>query len=139
MKSNNKELIIDYMIDKIDWNKIKSYHKKLNIKWEFSNGDEKIPDILDLKSGFKEILYQMIEQDLKLIALENWLIYWDRTNGLDADLKIIFKLFDIEFLNTKSTDELDNLSDLLNKAVESEDYEKAALLRDKIKKELNKR
>jgi hypothetical protein len=122
---------INRVITSIDWRKIKSYHAKLGIRWEYEVDKEiirKVPSIPELKEELSSILFHMDEENLEYISYGSWVIFWDReTNG---DIRVIFRLADFSFEDSAGTKE--DLESALQKAVESEDYEYAALIRDEI-------
>jgi len=151
------------IIEKIDWEKIEKFYKTFEIYWQFRKDDgefeSRIPNIKELKKELETILNYMLEKELNFINYENWMIFYDKDDKNLEEIRIIFKLIDQLFLVKnefyfpfdgndflsdeiedeieKDTDKEDNLEYLNKKlkiAIEKEDYETAAELRDKIKK-----
>lgn len=128
--------IIMSVILSVNWKSIKAFHKKLGITWIFENdnGDiiERIPTVGELKDDLKKILTHMNLEEITYISYGNWVIFWDMDNHEAGDIRVIFRLADfiVENGNTQERLEL-----ALANAIESEDYESAAMLRDKLKKE----
>jgi hypothetical protein len=54
-------------------------------------------------------------------------VFWDREKN--DDIRVIFRLADFSFEDSAANEDLENA---LKKALDSEDYEHAALLRDEI-------
>jgi hypothetical protein len=132
MKS--RDLYIDKVVRTIDWRKIKSYYRKLGIHWEYQEGDEtrrKTPSIADLKEDFKSLLSHMLVQDIGYISYGSWIVFWDREEEDLGDIRVIFRLADFVFEEDKKS--YLSLEERLNKAVEREDYEYAAIIRDEIR------
>jgi hypothetical protein len=76
---------IDRVIGMIDWAKIKSYHKKLGILWEFTYDKEIIrrtPNIPELKDELRSLLNHMNEEGLNYISHGNWVVFWDKERVL---------------------------------------------------------
>jgi len=128
------------IIRSIDWRKIKSYHKKLDIYWEIQEGKESvkaIPSIGELKNNLQSIFEHMLTENLFYISHGNWIIFWDRVADEPGDIRVIFRLAD--FVYEEDKDSYEALQKALELAIEKEDYEYAAVLRDEIiKKDLNK-
>ena len=132
---------INRIISTIQWRKIKSFHKKLNILWEFENekGEDpiqRIPTVLELKDELKSLLRYMKEEDCDYLSYGNWVIFWDRGEGEIGDIRVIFRLADFQYQENPETK--DSLEDALQKAIENEDYEYAAIIRDTLQKNENK-
>jgi hypothetical protein len=118
---------INRVISTIDWRKIKSFHTKLGIKWQYEFDKEiihKVPTVPELKAELTSILYHMATESLDYLSYGNWVIFWE-----DQDIRVIFRLADFSFEgdHTKET-----LMEALQRAVEMEDYEYAAVIRDEI-------
>jgi len=128
------------VIRNINWRKIKSYHKQLNILWEFEYDKEqvkRIPTVAELKDDLRSIFDHVLSEDLNYISYGNWIIFWDRDEGISGDIRVIFRLADFIFEEDKETRK--SLEMALEKAIEKEDYEYAAEIRDALhKKELEK-
>ncbi len=125
---------IEKIIHAIDWRKIKSYYKKLEIHWEYQDDKQtvkKTPSVAELKDDFRSILSHMLDQNINYISYGSWIVFWDRDEGALGDIRVIFRLADFIFEDDKSSAE--NLAEKLKKAVESEDYEYAAVIRDELK------
>lgn len=130
----DKVLYIDKVIHSIDWDKIKSYYHKLGIQWSYQNDNETIshsPSISELKEDLRSILLHMLEQDISYISYGNWIIFWDREEDNLGDIRVIFRIADFVFEEDNISESLENK---LAKAIENEDYEYAAIIRDEIKK-----
>jgi hypothetical protein len=132
---------INRIISTIQWRKIKSFHKKLNILWEFEieEGKEplkRVPTVLELKDDLKSILRYMKDEDCDYLSYGNWVIFWDHTEGEIGDIRVIFRLADFQYQENPETK--DSLEDALQKAIENEDYEYAAIIRDTLQKNENK-
>jgi hypothetical protein len=129
------KLIIAVILS-INWKNIKSFHKKLGITWIFENKDgeeyERVPTVPELKEDLKQILKHMHTEGITYISYGNWVIFWDMDNDEAGDIRVIFRIADfvIENGNTRERLEL-----ALSKAIEDEDYEAAAIIRDELKKE----
>jgi hypothetical protein len=127
---------VSRIVSSIDWKRIKSYHTKLGIMWEYEVDGEhiqKVPTIAELKGELASILSHMIEQGLDYISYGSWIIFWDN-EGLESNgVRVIFRLADFSFEEDQQNRE--DLEDLLKKAIEREDYEYAAVIRDEINKE----
>ena len=124
---------IDKVVRTIDWRKIKSYYRKLGIHWEYQDGDEthrKTPTVADLKEDFRALLNHMLVQDIGYISYGSWIVFWDREEGGLGDIRVIFRLADFVFEEDKKS--YLSLKERLDKAVEREDYEYAAIIRDEI-------
>jgi hypothetical protein len=126
---------VEKIIHSIDWKKIKSYHKKLNILWEFHEDKEvyrRLPYVSELKSELRSIFDHMMTEDLSYISYGNWIIFWDRDEKPTGDIRVIFRLADFVF--EEDTTSQSNLELALEKAIEKEDYEHAAIIRDALNK-----
>jgi len=126
---------ISRIINAIDWRKIKGYHKKLGILWEFNDDKQiirRVPTIRELQDEFKSIVSHMNEQNINYISYGNWVIFWDRDSSSIGDIRVIFRLVDFHFEENRNSRE--SLEEALRKAVEKEDYEYAAILRDTLRK-----
>jgi len=124
---------INKVVSSIDWKKIKSYHAKIGIKWEYVIDKEiayKVPSIPELKSELASILHHMAEEKLDYISHGSWVIFWEIDAG---DIRVIFRIADFSFEDYTGTKQ--SLEADLKNAVDSEDYEVAAVIRDKINKE----
>ena len=125
---------INKVVNSIDWKKIKSYHQKLRILWEYTKDDviiKKVPTVLELKKDFRQILLHMIEQEITYISYGHWVIFWERDQKDLGDLRAIFRLAD--FTHEQEKGNILMLEEMLCSAIEAEDYEKAALIRDELK------
>jgi hypothetical protein len=132
---------INRIISTIQWRKIKSFHKKLNILWEFEiedGGDpiQRVPTVLELKDDLKSILRYMKDEECDYLSYGNWVIFWDHEEGEIGDIRVIFRLADFQYQGKPETK--DSLEDALQKAIENEDYEYAAIIRDTLQKNENK-
>jgi len=126
---------ISRIINAIDWRKIKGYHKKLGILWEFNDDKQiirRVPTIRELQDEFRSIVSHMNEQNINYISYGNWVVFWDRDSGSIGDIRVIFRLVDFHFEENRNSRE--SLEEALRKAVEKEDYEYAAILRDTLRK-----
>jgi hypothetical protein len=133
MKDYNKA--INRVLSSIDWKKIKSYHAKLGIRWEYEIDKEivyKVPSIPELRTELSSILSHMMEEQLDYISHGSWVVFWDYESG---DIRVIFRLADFSFEDNSGSRE--SLEDALKKAVEQEDYEYAAVIRDEINNKNN--
>ena len=132
-----KQAIINKIITSLDWKKIKLYHNKLGIKWQYEDDKELVfrtPTIPELKNDLQKILEHMVDEKLDYISHGSWIVFWD----LEIDnIRVIFRLADFCFDKSKKkeTNTLENLEILLKKAIDTEDYESAAKLRDQINRE----
>lgn len=128
------------VIQSIDWRKIKSYHKKLNITWEIEDDSKvikKIPSTDELRDELRSIFEHMLDENLSYISYGSWIIFWDREEGVSGDIRVIFRLADFIFEEDKKSRR--SLELALAKAIEKEDYENAAVIKDKLnKKEISK-
>jgi hypothetical protein len=134
MKNCNKA--ISRVLESIDWRKIKTYHAKLGIRWEYKVDKEivyKTPTIPELKSELSSIFQHMVDENLDYISYGSWVIFWDRE--ATGDVRVIFRLADFSFEDSQSTEITTSCEELkvaLEKALQSENYEYAAQLRDEI-------
>jgi hypothetical protein len=137
---NHYREAFEKVIQSIDWRKIKSYHKKLNITWEINDDKEiikRMPSVEELRGELRSIFEHMITEDLSYISYGSWIIFWDREEGVSGDIRVIFRLADFVFEEDKQTRR--SLELALEKAIEKEDYENAAEIRDALnKKEISK-
>jgi hypothetical protein len=128
MKDHKKA--INKVLTSIDWRKIKSYHAKLGIRWEYEVDKEivyKVPSIPELRTELSSILTHMLEENLDYISHGSWVVFWDSDTG---DIRVIFRLADFSFEDKNPSKE--SLEEALKKAVEREDFEYAAVIRDEI-------
>ena len=143
MKRAHAKLIKE-AVESIDWKKIMYFHNALNIQWQIEEDDgniiERAPSEEEVRDELQQLLKFAVEKNLKVLDYGNWIVYWSdgETTKLDnikgAVIEIIFSS-DSYFVNTEDTkDTLDDLNKKMRIAIEEEDYESAALLRDKIKK-----
>lgn len=118
----------------IDWKKIKSYHTKLGIKWEYTYDKEtvyKVPSTPELKTELTSILNHMNEKKLDYISYGSWVVFWDHDST--GDIRVIFRLADFSFENENAVaTSRENLEELLANAVKNENFEYAAIIRDQI-------
>jgi hypothetical protein len=123
------------VIQSINWRKIKTYHKKLNILWEVEDDKQiikRVPTVGELRNELRSIFEHMLSQDLAYISYGNWIIFWDREESISGDIRAIFRIADFIFEEDKKS--LASLEIALAKAVENEDYENAAKIRDTLHK-----
>jgi hypothetical protein len=126
---------IDRIVNAIDWRKIKDYHKRLNILWEFVEDKQtvqRIPTIPELRSELRSIIFYMSEANLDYISYGSWVLFWDRDKGEVGDIRAIFRLADFHF--EENANSVSTLEDALQRALEKEDYESAAAIRDTLQK-----
>lgn len=125
------------VIQSINWQKIKTYHKKLNILWEVEDDKQiikRVPTVGELRNELRSIFEHMLSQDLAYISYGNWIIFWDREECISGDIRAIFRLADFIFEEDKKS--LVSLEIALAKAIENEDYENAAKIRDTLHKKV---
>jgi len=128
----NYKQAIGKVIESIDWKKIKSYHAKLGIQWEYEIDKEivkKVPSIPELRDELSSILNHMAEEQLDYISYGSWIVFWDVESS--HEIRVIFRLADFSFEDSVKPNR-EKLEVDLQKAVESEDYEYAAVIRDEI-------
>jgi hypothetical protein len=133
---------INQLIKSIDWIRIKSIHKKLNILWEFEDDKQtvtRVPTVGELKDEFRALIQHMNENDLNYVSYENWIVFWEKTDDQPfGSLRAVFRLLDYSFSESEETESEESLSEDLNAelkiALDNEDYEYAALIRDELKK-----
>jgi UvrB/uvrC motif len=128
-------LAINRIINAIDWSKVKSYHKKLGIFWEIENGKDtvkRLPTVGELKDELRSIIYHMYEENLSYISYGSWVIFWERNDYSIGDIRVIFRIADFHF--EENTNDRKSLEEALQKAIEKEDYEYAAVIRDTLNK-----
>lgn len=126
---------IGRVIGSIDWRKIKSYHKKLGILWEYTVDKEtfqRVPNVPELREELRSLLSHVIEENLSYISHGSWVIFWDREEGDIGNIRVIFRLADFLFEEHRQGQE--SLEEALRKAIEKEDYEYAAVIRDSLQK-----
>jgi len=132
---NHRVSASERVIQSIDWRKIKSYHKNNNILWEIDDDKEtlkRLPSVAELRDELRSIFSHMISEDLHYISHGSWIIFWDREDSVIGDIRVIFRLAEFVFEEDKKSKQA--LEKALEKAVESEDYENAAVLRDALNK-----
>jgi hypothetical protein len=132
---NQYKSAYERVIQSINWRNIKSYHKKLNIRWDMEYDKEiisRIPNVAELKSDIRAIFEHMLEEDLHYISYGNWIIFWDREEGNVGDIRVVFRLAEFVFEEDKTS--RNSLEKALEAAIEKEDYENAANLRDALNK-----
>lgn len=130
---------INRVISMIDWRKIKGYHKKLGIRWEFTYDKEtvsRIPNVGELKEELKSLLNHVHEENLNYISHGSWVIFWEHDTAGIGDIRVIFRIADFHFEENKESKE--SIEAALIKAIEKEDYEYAAILRDSLQKKTSK-
>jgi excinuclease UvrABC helicase subunit UvrB len=126
---------IDRIVNAIDWKKIKDYHKRLNILWEFTEDKQivqRVPTITELRNELRSIIFYMNEENLDYISYGSWVLFWDKEKGEVGDIRVIFRLADFHF--EENANSVESLEDALQKALEKEDYESAAAIRDTLQK-----
>ena len=75
----------------------------------------------------------MYNEKLTYISYGNWVIFWENQEDTKiGDIRIVFRLADFVF---ESSNTRERLETALNQAIENENYEYAAKLRDEINKE----
>lgn len=127
---------ISRVINMIDWTKIKGYHKKLGILWEFEYDKEtirRIPNVPELKEELRSLLVHMKEENLSYISHGTWVVFWEREKSSVGDIRVIFRIVDFHF--EENTHNKESMEAALKKALEREDYEYAAILRDEMRRE----
>lgn len=153
MKNSSK---LDKIVNGIDWDTVYDYHKKLNILWDIKNKDgsidTRIPAIDDLREELLQLIVYMDDNDCDYLSYGTWVIFWetDDPNKL-GEIRIIFRLGDYVISDTERNpkdgnyipfpengDSLKYLKTQLEDAIDEEDYELAALIRDEIQ-DLNKK
>lgn len=133
---------INQLIKSIDWIRIKSIHKKLNILWEFEDDKQtvtRVPTVGELKDEFRALIQHMNENDLNYVSYENWIVFWEKTDDQPfGSLRAVFRLLDYSFSESEETESEESPSEDLDAelkiALDNEDYEYAALIRDELKK-----
>lgn len=132
---NHRVSASERVIQSIDWRKIKSYHKNNNILWEIEDDKtthKRLPSVAELRDELRSIFSHMMSEDLHYISHGSWIIFWDREDSDIGDIRVIFRLAEFVFEEDKKSKQA--LEKALEKAVESEDYENAAVLRDALNK-----
>ena len=133
---------INQLIKSIDWIRIKSIHKKLNILWEFEDDKQtvtRVPTVGELKDEFRALIQHMNENDLNYVSYENWIVFWEKTDDQPfGSLRAVFRLLDYSFSESEETESEESPSEDLDAelkiALDNEDYEYAAIIRDELKK-----
>jgi len=143
MNSSQEKMVQD-VVKSINWNRIKYFHHIFGIKWQFQEKEgfiaERFPTVSDLKEELRTLLRFAMEKNTPVLEYGNWLIFWTseelaKKQGTEgARLEAIFSLEDSIALDTSSLDSesIEDAKIKLEEAVEREDYEKAAKLRDRI-------
>lgn len=129
--------LIDGVIFSINWVEIKSFHRKLSILWEFEDGENsifRVPTVSELRSELRTILWHMHNEELTYISYANWVVFWNCDEGQE-DVRAIFRVADFYYGREVYDDK--NYEEELKKAIEDEDYEYAARLRDQKEKKIN--
>jgi excinuclease UvrABC helicase subunit UvrB len=79
------------------------------------------------------MLEHMYNEKLTYKYYGNWVIFWENQEDTKiGDIRIVFRLADFVF---ESSNTRERLETALNQAIENENYEYAAKLRDEINKE----
>ena len=135
---------INQVIKSIDWVRIKSIHKKLNILWEFEDDKQtvsRVPTVSELKDEFRFLVQHMNENDLDYVSYENWVVFWEKEDDQPfGSLRAVFRLLDYSFTESEETiieseeSPSEDLDAELKIALDNEDYEYAAVIRDELKK-----
>lgn len=138
------EKMISNIIRNMNWSRIKHFHHLLDLKWQFQDNKgnivERFPTITELKDELKTLIkFAMVEKE-KSIETGNWLIKWElieeENKTPNFTLEVFFVLEDAISIETGvkdySKDTLPKLEDQLKSAVDSENFEEAAKLRDII-------
>ena len=97
---------INRIIDAIDWKKIKDYHRKLGIYWEYVVDKEtvrKLPTVADLKDELRSIIRHMKDENLNYISYGSWVVFWERDKESIGDIRVIFRLADFHFEENRNT------------------------------------
>jgi len=129
-----KDKAISRVINMIDWTKIKGYHKKLGIMWEFNFDKEtvrRVPNVPELKEELRSLLMHMKDENLNYISHGSWVVFWEREKSSVGDIRVIFRIADFHFEENQQSQE--SIEAALKQAIEKEDYEYAAILRDELK------
>jgi len=132
---NHYVAAFERVIQSIDWRKIKAYHKNNNILWEIEDDKEtlkRLPSVAELRNELRSIFDHMLLENLNYISYGSWIIFWDREDGSTGDIRVIFRLAEFVFEEDKKS--YHALQKALEKAIETEDYEHAAELRDALNK-----
>jgi hypothetical protein len=127
---------IGRIVASIDWKKIKSFHTKLGITWEYEVDKEivnRVPTIPELKGELTSILSHMVDEKLDYISYGSWIVFWE--NNEPGGVRVIFRVADFSFEENKQSK--DSLEEMLKNAIEREDYEYAAVIRDEINNKNN--
>lgn len=136
--------MVQDVVKAINWNRIKYFHHIFGIKWQFQEKEgfiaERFPTISDLKEELKTLLKFAMTKNTPVLEWGNWLIFWTnedlakRQGTEGARLEAIFSLEDSIALDSSSLDleSIESTRMKLEEAVDKEDYEKAAKLRDRI-------
>jgi len=142
MKANHEKMIQE-VVRSINWSRIKHFHQVFKIKWQFEEKEghivERFPTISELKEELKALLKFAISKNTRSLDYGNWLIFWTdedaaaREGLSSARLEAIFSLEETFVIDNSSDDDaIKILESKLERAVETEKYEEAARLRDKI-------
>lgn len=143
MNSSQEKMVQD-VVKAINWNRIKYFHHIFGIKWQFQEKEgfiaERFPTISDLKEELRTLLRFAMSKNTPVLEYGNWLILWTnedlaKKQGTEgARLEAIFSLEDSIALDTSSQDleSIEATKMKMEEAVNKEDYEKAAKLRDRI-------
>lgn len=141
MKTNHEKMIQE-IVKSINWNRIKYFHQVFKIKWQFEEKDghinERFPTIAELKDELRALLRFTIDKNMRSLDYGNWLIFWTdesqaKREGLtSARLEAIFSLEETFVIDSGEEDAVKVLESKLEAAVQSERYEEAAKIRDKI-------
>lgn len=113
----------------LNWRLIKSAHKSMGILWEYEDGSTKVPTIPELKAQVESLIDWCIKEDKVIAEADFWLVTVSR------DPACINVWFTLEYSGAYYIGESERqLEDQLKESIEKEDYEKAAMIRDKIAK-----
>lgn len=134
--------MINNVISNVDFVKILHFCKKNNILYQFvddkGNFLERCPSISDLVDDLGTILIYVIERDLEYFQYGNWVITWKNkkksmTSGNEAEsLEVIFSLDRVFIMNDSDSNRIKTLEEMLNVAIENEEFEQASKLKEKI-------
>ncbi len=155
------EQMIENIIQDLDWRMILDFYDKLNLTWygkdilKKNSLEKRKPTIEELQNELRTVCRFVIHKGMSEFIYERWTILWldpkdfdeeefNKKDDFGCQLEVIFSptralTFENTFEELEPEDEIDPIEmetdvlvDMLNKAVDKEEYEIASKLRDKI-------
>ena len=132
--------LIDNVISNVNWTYVKYVHDRLEITWEPDRDDENScahsPSIYELQEELRIIVKFALIKDIPIVECGNWVVIWrnEKTSLTEHDNEIRLEAyFSVEHASaSEMIENKDALEKLLQEMLLLEEYEKAAIIRDKL-------